>query len=126
MNHQRLTTASLTEEQYGRLWAKLAKSEGHRGAPPIDQAEKERIQASGRKGSQAALHKHVMSTKSQKACQRAMFLARKYPPLMSRHLMEKYNMSDSYARKVINMLAEQGLIKQAGKDELNAKKWVVA
>lgn len=126
MSHQRLTTASLTEEQYGRLWAMLAKSEGHRGAAPIDQAEKAKLQASGRKGAQAALHKHVMATKSQKACQRAMFLARKYPPLMSRHLMEKYNMSDSYARKVISMLAAEGLIKQAGKDEFNAKKWVVA
>lgn len=104
----------------------LAKSEGHRSLFPIDQRIQKAIQENGRKGSVSTQRLREAEGKGAKARKKALFLARKHPPLMVRHLVQKHGMSESYARDIIKHLATRKLIKQSGVDQFGAKQWVLA
>lgn len=114
----------LYEEAYAEKWMALAKREGHRPSPPADATKQAKLQAIARKGAEATLRKRVTESAGEKMCNRAMFLAKKHPPLMSRHLVSKYGVTESYSRKIIMKLSQQGKIKCIGQDEFNAKMWV--
>lgn len=88
-------------------WSKLAAREGHRGAVPPSPRLQQEHQSNGRQGGSIAVAKKANSSPLEKACDRAMFLARHHAPFRTRDLMDRYGMSDGYARRVLRKLEDE-------------------
>lgn len=107
-------------------WPQLAKSEGHKGSAPPSASLQEVRQENGRQGAAAALAKRAKETPAQKAAARAMFLARHHPPLTTRHLQDRYGMSDCYARRTCALLVRQRRLRVVGTSPIGAKLYEAA
>ena len=116
---------SCAEGLLAQRWTDLAKAEGHRGTLPPSARLQEVRQENGRQGAAKMLAKRQAEAPIEKAAKRAMFLARHHPPLTTRALIDRYGMSDTYARRTCALLLRQKRIRVIGKTPIGAKMFEV-